>query len=35
VSDHVLHPYSKTGKIIVSYILIFSFFYMRRQYKRF
>jgi hypothetical protein len=35
VRDQVSHPYSTTGKITVLYILIFRFFYMRREDKRF
>jgi hypothetical protein len=35
VRDHVSHPYSTTGKITILYILIFRFFYMRREDKRF
>jgi hypothetical protein len=31
VRDQVSHPYSTTGKISVLYILIFRFFYMRRE----
>jgi hypothetical protein len=34
VRNQVSHPYSTTGKIIVLYILIFRFFYMRREDKR-
>jgi hypothetical protein len=33
--DQVSHPYSTTGKITVLYILIFRFFDMRREDKRF
>jgi hypothetical protein len=33
--DHVSHPYSATGKIPVLYILIFRFFDMRLEDKRF
>jgi hypothetical protein len=35
VRDQVSHPYSTTGKITVLYILIFRFFDMRREDKRF
>jgi hypothetical protein len=35
VRDEVTHPYSTTGKITVLYILIFRFFGMRREDKRF
>jgi hypothetical protein len=35
VRDQVSHPYSTTGKITVFYILIFRFFYIRREDKRF
>jgi hypothetical protein len=35
VRDQVMHPYSATDKITVLYILIFSFFYMRREDKIF
>jgi hypothetical protein len=35
VRDQVAHPYSETGKITVLYILIFRFFDMRREDKRF
>jgi hypothetical protein len=35
VRDQVSHPYNKTGKITVLYILIFRFFDMRREDKRF
>jgi hypothetical protein len=35
VRDQVSHPYSTTGKITVFYILIFRFFDMRREEKRF
>jgi hypothetical protein len=35
VTDQVSHPYSTTGKITVLYILIFRFFYMRWEEKRF
>jgi hypothetical protein len=35
VRDQVSHPYSTTGKITVLYILIFMFFYMGREDKRF
>jgi hypothetical protein len=35
VTDQVSHPYSTTGKITVLYILIFRFFYMRREDRRF
>jgi hypothetical protein len=33
--DHVSHPYSTTGKITVLYVLIFRFFDMRWEEKRF
>jgi hypothetical protein len=33
VRDQVSHPYSKTGKITLLYILIFRFFDMRREKK--
>jgi hypothetical protein len=35
VRDQVSHPYSTTGKITVLYILIFRFFDMRREERRF
>jgi hypothetical protein len=35
VRDQVSHPYSTIGKITVLYILIFRFFDMRREDKRF
>jgi hypothetical protein len=35
VTDQVSHPYRTTGKITVLYILIFSYFDMRREDKRF
>jgi hypothetical protein len=35
VRDHVSHPYRTTGKIIVVYILTFTFFDSRREDKRF
>jgi hypothetical protein len=35
VRDHVSHPYRTTGKIIVLYILTFTFFDIRREDKRF
>jgi hypothetical protein len=35
VRDQVSHPNSTTGKITVLYILIFIFFYMRQEDKRF
>jgi hypothetical protein len=35
VRDQVSHPYSTNGKITVFYILIFWFFDMRREDKRF
>jgi hypothetical protein len=31
VRDHLSHPYRSTGKIIVLYILIFTFFYSRQE----
>jgi hypothetical protein len=34
VRDQVSHPYSTTGKIRISYILIFRFFDMRRENKK-
>jgi len=33
--DQVLHPYNTTGKITVLYLLIFSFFDMGQEDKRF
>jgi hypothetical protein len=35
VRDQVSHPYNITGKITVLYIVIFRFFYMRREDIRF
>jgi hypothetical protein len=35
VRDNVSHPYRTTGKIIVLYILTFTFFDSRREDKRF
>jgi hypothetical protein len=35
VRDQVLHPYNTTGKIAVLYILIFRFFDIRQEDKRF
>jgi hypothetical protein len=35
VRDQVSHPYSTTGKVTVFYILIFRYFDMRREDKRF
>jgi len=33
VRDQVSHPYKTTGKIMVLYILIFTFLYRRREAK--
>jgi hypothetical protein len=35
IRDHVSHPYRTTGKMIVLYILIFTFFNSRREVERF
>jgi hypothetical protein len=35
VRDQVSHPYSTTGKILVMFILIFRFFDMRQEDRRF
>jgi hypothetical protein len=35
VRNQISHPYSTTGKITVLYILIFRFFDMRQEDKRF
>jgi hypothetical protein len=35
VRDQVSHPYSTTGKITIFYILLFIFFDIRREDKRF
>jgi hypothetical protein len=35
VRDQVSHPYSTTEKITVLYVLIFSYFYKRREDKIF
>jgi hypothetical protein len=35
VRDQVSHPYSTSGKITVLYTLIFRFFHIRREEKRF
>jgi hypothetical protein len=35
VRGHVSHPYRTTGKIIVLYILTFTFFDSKREDKRF
>jgi hypothetical protein len=34
VSNQVSHPYKTTGKIIVLYIRIFTFFYSKPEHKR-
>jgi hypothetical protein len=34
VRDKVSHPYSTTGKTTIFYMLVFRFFYMRREEKK-
>jgi hypothetical protein len=35
VRDHVSHPYRTTGKIIILYVLMFTYFDSRREDRRF